>query len=62
MDKELFIITTLRIEKEVIQKIDKVRGLEARASYIRRAVVYFLSKEQLVVEAAATIPAAEAQR
>ena len=53
MDKELFIITTLRIEKEVIQKIDKVRGLEARVSYIRRAVVYFLSKEQPVAEAAA---------
>jgi hypothetical protein len=32
-------VITLTISKELINRIDNVRGPEARASYIRRAVV-----------------------
>lgn len=46
-------VITLTISKELIRKMDNVRGPEARASYIRRAVVAALELK------AAKMPLAE---
>ena len=58
-------VITLTISNKLIAEIDKVRGPEARASYIRRAIAAFLppsaSVQINVQEAAQVVERVEAQ-
>jgi hypothetical protein len=48
-------VITLTISNKLIAEIDKVRGPEARASYIRRAIASMLSKEVVTVQEVAQV-------